>query len=167
MNWYALRTTPMKEFAVEQILRHRDVTCFVPIETKWRRVGAKKKRKPIKCPMLPRYVLMLSDDPWAVVRHMQGRGVSGVVCFNGQPARIPQHSVDWLARSTGTAVPNRSARVHRAFAPGDKVEIVSGPFQGWCVELKEIKGEVGRVMLKLFGNKERPVPIRLDQLEAA
>lgn len=165
MNWYAIRTQAQKEFAVEQILRNRGVTCFVPTEVKWRRHGRKKKM-PVQRPMLPRYVLMQFPDPWAVVRAMQGRGVCGVVCFAGVPAAIPEQAVGWLAKQSGAAVPTRNASVHRAFTPGDKVEIVSGPFQGWCVELKEIKGEVGRVLLKMFGT-ERTVPVRLDQLEAA
>ena len=163
-TWYAIRTQPMREFAVTQILKIRGVTAFTPTETKWRRNGRKAK-VPIERPLLPRYVLMRSDDPWAVVRAMQGRGVSGIVCFDGRPARIPERSVEMLSRRSG-AVVNTRTRVHRAFAPGDKVEIVSGPFQGWCVELTDIKGEVGRVLLKMFGT-EKPVPIRLDQLEAA
>lgn len=165
-NWYAIRTAPQREFAIEQILRLRGVTAFVPTETKWRRVGAKKKRTPVQRPMLPRYIMIQYPDPWAIVRAMQGRGVCGVVCFSGVPARIPDHAVSWLARRSGAAVPTRSVPVHRAFTPGDRVEIVSGPFQGWCVELTEIKGEVGKVLLEMFGT-ERTVPVRLDQLEAA
>lgn len=166
MNWFALRVAPMKEFAIEQILQKRGVTAFCPTETKWRRVGAKKKRTPVQRAMLPRYIMIRYPDPWAIVRAMQDRGVCGVVCFAGVPAEIPEHSIAWLAKRSGAAVPTRHVPVHRAFAPGDRVEIVSGPFQGWCVELKEIKGEVGRVLLELFGT-ERQVPVRLDQLEAA
>lgn len=156
----------MKERAVSQILNNRGVTAFSPMETKWRRVGKQKKKTPIENPMLPRYVLMQFDDPWAVVRAMQGRGVTGIVCFDGVPARIPERSIQRLMRQCGVASATRSTPVHRAFAPGDKVEIVSGPFQGWCVELREIKGDVGRVMMQMFGT-ERQVPVRLDQLEAA
>ena len=164
--WCALRTAPQKEFAVAEILKHRGVTAFAPTETKWRRTSRHKKQ-PVERPMLPRYIMVRFDDPWAIVRAMQGRGVCGLVCFGGEPARIPAESIDWLARRSGAAVPTSSTPVHRAFAPGDRVEIVSGPFKDWCVELKEIKGEAGIVLLKMFGDKEREVPVRLDQLEAA
>lgn len=163
--WHALRTAPMKEFAVEEILRRRGVTALCPKLTQYRRVG-RKRRVPVERPMLPRYLLMRYDDPWAVVRAMEGRGVTGLVCFGGVPARIPDQAVEWIASRSGLALPTRATPVHRAFAPGDKVEIVSGPFKGWCVELTEIKGDVGRVLLRMFGT-ERRVPIRLDQLEAA
>lgn len=165
-SWFALRTAPQKEFAVQEILRNRGVTCFVPTETKWRRLGAKKKCSPLERPMLPRYLLIQHPDPWVIVRAMQDRGVSGLVCFAGVPAPIPERSIAWLARCSGAAVPTRTVAVHRAFAPGDRVEIVSGPFQGWRVELSEIKGEVGRVLMRMFGT-DRMVPVRLDQLEAA
>ena len=163
-NWYALRTSPLKERAVTEILENRGVSALCPTETRWRRDG-RKRRIPIERPLLPRYVLMRYDDPWAVVRAMQGRGVCGVVCFDGVPAKIPERSVEMLARRSG-AVVNTATRVHRAFAPGDKVEIVSGPYRGWCVELKSIRGEVGKVLVRMFG-AEMPAEIRLDQLEAA
>jgi transcription antitermination factor NusG len=163
-NWYALRTSPLKERAVTEILENRGVSALCPTETRWRRDG-RKRRIPIERPLLPRYVLMRYDDPWAVVRAMQGRGVCGVVCFDGVPAKIPERSVEMLARRSG-AVVNTATRVHRAFAPGDKVEIVSGPYRGWCVELKSIRGEVGKVLVRMFGT-EMPAEIRLDQLEAA
>jgi len=165
-NWYAIRTAPQREFAIEQILRLRGVTAFVPTETKWRRVGAKKKRTPVQRPMLPRYIMIQYPDPWVVVRAMEHRGVSGVVCFGGVPAPIPERSIAWLAKRSGAAVPTRTVSVHRAFAPGDKVEIVSGPYRGWCVELKSIRGEVGKVLVRMFGT-EMPAEIRLDDLEAA
>lgn len=162
--WFALRTAPMKEFAVEEILRLRGVTCFVPTEVKWRRHG--RKKTPVARPLLPRYLFIRCPDPWDIVRAMQGRGVCGVVCFDGVPAAIPERAVESLASRSGAAVPTRSARVHRAFTAGEKVEIVSGPFQGWCVELTEIKGDVGRVLLKMFGT-ERTVEVSVSQLEAA
>lgn len=164
-SWFALRTAPQKEFAVLEILRNRGVTCFVPTETKWRRYGRKGK-VPVSQPMLPRYLLIQYPDPWVIVRAMQDRGVSGLVCFAGVPAPIPERSIAWLARCSGAAVPTRTVAVHRAFVVGDCVEIVSGPFQGWRVELAEIKGEVGRVLMRMFGT-ERMVPVRLDHLEAA
>lgn len=165
MNWYCLRTAPQKENAVTQILTARGVTAFCPTETKWRRHG-RKKRQPVERPMLPRYILIRCEEPWAIVHAMRGRGVCGLVCFGGAPARIPERAVEWLARRSGAALSTRSSAVHRAFAPGDQVDIIAGPFQGWRVELTTIKGEAGVVLLRMFGS-ERRVPIRLDQLEAA
>ena len=166
MNWYALRTSPLKERAVTEILENRGVSALCPTETRWRRDG-RKRRIPIERPLLPRYVLMRYDDPWAVVRAMQGRGVCGVVCFDGVPAKIPERSVIRLARRSGKAIPNTAAPIHRTFAPGDNVEAVSGWLAGkGVVELLEINGEVGTLLVEMFGVL-RPVPYRLDQLEAA
>jgi len=165
MTWYALRTAPMKEFAVTEILKNRGVTAFCPTLTHWRRTG-RRARTPVERPMLPRYVMVRFDDPWAIVRALQNRGVTGLVCFGGLPAQVPAQAVEWLAKRSGAAVPTRNVSVHRAFAPGDKVEVMSGYLQGWCVELKEIKGEVGKIMVRMFGT-DRLVPYRLDQLEAA
>ena len=139
MIWYALRTAPQKEFALVEILSRYAIQTFCPTETKWKRVGPKKKRTPCKYAMLPRYIFATGANPWDIVRDHRHRGIQGVVSFDGRPAAISEAAIERLARMSGAAMPTRSASVHRSFTPGDKVEIVAGPFQGWLVPIESIK----------------------------
>lgn len=167
MNWFALRTAPQREFAVEQILKRYELSAFVPVETKWKRVGAKKRRTPFSYPMLPRYLFVACDCPYEDILYRPWcRNVSGVVSFDGRPAIIRQDAIQRLAKMSGAAIPTSATSVHRSFAPGDRVEIVSGPYQGWLVPIESIRGDAAKVLLNMFGS-ERPIEIPLESLEAA
>lgn len=163
-TWFALRSQPQKEFAVEQILRRRGVSVFVPTEVKWTRT-ARHKREPRRYPLLPRYLFASGVDPYALVWAMQGRGITGVVAFGGEPAQIRQDAIDQLARISGGMVPTRQT-IHRGFIPGDRVQIIKGAFKDWLVPIESINGETAKVLLTMFGGvKEVTVP--LSALEAA
>lgn len=165
--WHAFRTAPMKEFAVETILKSYGLRAFCPTETKWKRIGPKQKRTPFNYPMLPRYIFASGADPWDVVRSLRGRGIQGVVSFNGAPAQISEPQIERLARMSGASIPTRSAPVHRSFTAGDKVEIIRGPFQGYLVPIESINGRTAKVLMKLFNSPSFEVEIGLDDLEAA
>lgn len=162
--WYAYRTAPRKEFAVEEILKRRGLQVLCPVETKHRRVG--RKKVPHDYPMLPRYLFASGADPWDVVRALWGRGITGVVSIAGAPAPIPEDAVHRLARLSGRALPARTTRVHRAFVEGDTAEIVVGPYKGSLVPIEKIKGRVARVLVPMLG-ATLPAEIALEHLEAA
>jgi len=165
-SWYALRTAPQREFAVEEILKRRGMRAFTPTEVKWKRVGRQRK-VPHNYPMLPRYVFASGADPWDVIRAYRERGlVQGVVGFDGRPAMISEDAIQRLARMSGGSVPTRSSRVHKAFVAGDKVEIMRGPLQHWIVPIDSINGCAARIIIPMLGT-ERPVEIPLEDLEAA
>ena len=164
MTWYAYRTAPRREFAVEEILRRHGLDVLCPVETKWKRQG--RKKIPTDYPMLPRYLFAAGADPWAVCRALVNRGIVGVVSIDGRPAAIPEASIHRLARMSGGVARSSQAKVHKAFVVGDTAEIVIGPYRGHLVEIKNIKGRAATILLKMFGS-EMPVEIGVDQLEAA
>lgn len=166
-GWFALRVAPMREFAVEEILKRRGLRAFVPTEIKWKRSGRNKK-VPHDYPMLPRYCFASGADPWDVIRAYRERGlVQGVVGFDGRPAMISEAAINRLARISGGAIPTRSTHVHRSFTVGDKVRLAYGPWNPHeIVEVSKIAGETGVVLMEMFGTV-REVKVKLDQLEAA
>jgi transcription antitermination factor NusG len=166
MDWFAFRTAPRKELAVEDILRRRGLNAFCPTETKWRSTG-RGRRMPHDYPLLPRYIFAGGADPWAIVKSLDGRGLLGVLTVADVPAPIPDEAIKRLARISGGLVPSKTTRVHRAFQPGAKVEITAGPFRGWIVPVDSIKGEIAKVLLPMFGGAVQEVPVKLDCLEAA
>lgn len=166
--WYALRTAPMKEFAVDLILTNHGVQVFCPIEVKWKRVGPRKKRTRFEYAMLPRYLFVRCSDPWSdVLRQPWSRNIQGVVSLNGQPAPIPEAAIARLAKLSGSAIPTSSVPVHRSFNPGETVRVARGALQGKLVELESINGKSGRILTTMLGAKSMPVEISLDDLEAA
>lgn len=74
--------------------------------------------------------------------------------------------IERLARMSGASVPTRSQAIHRSFTPGDRVEIIRGPFQGWLVDVKSIRGRAAEIIIPMLG-AERVIEIGLDDLEAA
>lgn len=165
MNWYALRTQPMKEFAVEHILKDRGLRAFCPTEVRYKFVG--KKKVPQDFAMLARYLFTSGDDLLLTVRWLRDRGlVNGLVGFDGVPAPIPETAVQRLARMSGSAVPTKSQAVRKSFNVGDKVEIMVGPLQALVVEVASIKGRAAKVIVPMLGT-ERAVEIPLESLEAA
>lgn len=166
MNWYALRTAPQKEFAVETILKGYGLKAFCPREIKWRRVGRHRKTR-VEYPMLSRYLFVSGGDPWEILRDHRHRGVQGVVGVSGRPAPIPEHAIERLARLSGAAIPTRTTPIRRSFVAGDEVEIVSGPFRGYLVPIESIHGRTAKVLMKLFNSPTFEVEIALDDLEAA
>jgi transcription antitermination factor NusG len=170
MKWFALRTSPQREFAVEQILTNHGLKAFCPTETKWKRIGPRKKRTQFSYAMLSRYIFVRCADPWSdILRQPWSRNVQGVVSLNGVPAVIPESAVARLAKLSGTSIPTSSVPVHRSFSPGETVRVARGAFQGRLVELESIKGRSGVVLAEMFGSKKKtmPVEIPLDDLEAA
>lgn len=169
MTWYCLRTAPLKEFTVQMLLDRRGISTFIPVETKWKRIGPKKKKEPISYPMVPRYIFVSSDQrqfPWHEVLRLKGLPVSGVVTCDGQPASISQQAMQKLWRMSGNSFRTRQTRVHKSFVPGDKVTIVEGAFKDWSVPVESIKGPVAEVLIPLFNSTQR-VRVRLENLEAA
>lgn len=165
-EWYCLRTAPQRELVLEALLRDYGLRTFCPVETKWRRIGMKQKRTPYAFAMLPRYLFVSGDDPWAIIRAHRHRGVQGVVGVAGRPVAIPERAIERLARISGAPIPTRSTPIRRSFAVGDKVEILAGPLAAQIVEVARIKGRTAEVIISMLGG-DRPAEIPLECLEAA
>jgi transcription antitermination factor NusG len=165
MTWFAIRTSPQREFAVEQILTNHGLKAFCPTEVKWKRVG--RRKKPHCYPLLARYIFAAGEDLIHAVRMLRDRGLAqGFVGIDGVPATIEESAILRLARMSGAPVPTNSAPVRRSFAVGDKVEIMVGPLQALVVEVASIKGRAAKVIVPMLGT-ERVVEIPVESLEAA
>lgn len=167
--WFALRTAPQREFAVEQILSRYGLTAFVPTETKWRKVpGTVRRKKPVTYAMLPRYLFVACDCPYADILYRPWcRNVSGVVSFDGRPAVIRPDAIERLARMSGAAIPTSVTPVHKSFSPGEvaRYKPVGDEF-GYLVPVESMQGRIAKVWLNILGAR-RLVKVDADRLEAA
>lgn len=163
MSWYAVRTAPQREFAVEAGLRVKGYTCFAPSEfiTRRSKRGAGPRAK-IAVAKFPRYILVKGPIPWLDL--MAERHVSGVVGFAGTPAPIADHIAMTVWRENGNDRPEVNKA--RALRTGDMAKISTGPFAGQLVKVEGLHGRKARVFLNLFGTR-KSCEIATEQLEVA
>lgn len=166
MTWYALRTAPQREFAVEAMLRIKGYEVFLPTETKVRRQqGRNGKRVTVTYPMFVRYIFVGGKFSW--LHLMAERHVSGVVGFDGTPSPISDAEISRMRAMSGSNVPHRhSVNPHRALRTGELAEITSGPFAGQVVKIEGLHGQKAKIFMNLFGTRKE-VEIATDKLEAA
>lgn len=160
MNWFALRTQPQREFAVDAVFRHHSIRSFLPTETMTVRRG-KRKGHEREIPKLPGYLFVAEVNPWEVVRSFRGHGVTGVVGFNGVPGVIPHSRLVLYSRQSVAPL------IHsRAIVAGRRAELIAPGCEHVVVDVLSVNGNTAKVLMWLFGAK-REVEVKIEHLEAA
>lgn len=125
MYWHLVHTKPRQEACALENLQRQGYTCYMPT------LSVEKLRQGgvvvAAVPLFPRYLFIRlgqgeSAQSWAPIRST--RGVSRLVCFGTEPAKVPD---DFIA-----ALRAREAHAHtapqRLFEQGDRVRLLDGPF---------------------------------------
>lgn len=171
-DWYAVRVQGGKEFLAEEMVKGRGVAAVAPQRHVWRRASRYDKRKVmVTLPLLPRYLFVGLTSPGEWSRVLSLPMVHGVIGVAGRPERVRREQLERLMRraASGAFVAperQRHMRSGREFDVGQKVEIVTGPFEGAVVEVSALNGPTARVLLDLFGG-EREAHVPVDALVAA
>jgi len=119
------------------------------------------KRKTVEKRVFPGYILVemiMDEDSWYVVRNTPN--VTGFVGMGNEPTPLRDDEVDVIMERMSSETP----RVKVNFKVGEKVRIVSGPFNdfpGTVANIDPDKAKV-RVMVNFFG---RDTPVELDFME--
>ena len=149
--WYVVHTKPRQETRALENLQNQGFTCFLP--TMQVQKLRNQKVQTITEPMFRRYLFIQLDDTtqnWAPIRSTLG--VSKLVSFGPQPAKVPEELIDCLKEAP-------SAALERMFAPGDYVQIANGSLQGLEGQYMAHDGETRAfVLVDLLG---QPQKIRL------
>lgn len=166
MTWYAIRTAPQRERAVEAMLRVQGYVVFLPVETKVKRVGRGSRRssRTVVYPMFVRYLFVRAPVPW--LHLMAVNHVTGVVGFDGTPAPIEDHEIERIKNMSGNIPHRASVNPHRALRTGEVAEITAGPFAGQVVKIAGLHGNKAKIFVNLFGGVKE-AEILLADLEAA
>jgi transcriptional antiterminator RfaH len=154
MHWYLVHTKPRQERIALEQLERQGYPCYLPLlrqeKTRAGNVSV------VDEPLFPRYLFVelgetLQDRSWAPIRST--RGVSRLVTFGSQPARVPEA----LVAALQTQEAARQGQVVRLFEVGDRVCIAEGPFAG--VEgIYQLEDGDRRVMV-LIELMSRPVAV--------
>jgi len=119
------------------------------------------KRRTVERRVFPGYILVemvMDEDSWYVVRNTPG--VTGFVGMGNDPTPLRQDEVKQIMERMSSETP----RVKVNFKVGEKVRIISGPFNdfpGTVANIDPDKAKV-RVMVNFFG---RDTPVELDFME--
>ncbi len=127
MYWYLIHTKPRQEACALQNLNSQGYDCYLPL------LSSEKilRNQIIKAsePLFPRYLFIRLDTghtakSWTPIRST--RGVSKLVSFGNQPARVADELVESIrARELSGGIDEK-----RLFKPGEPIRVVDGPFAG-------------------------------------
>ena len=120
--WYVVHTKPRQEPRALENLQNQGYECFLPL------MQVEKVRNQriqvLSEPMFSRYLFIRLDDTtqnWSPIRSTLG--VSKLVSFGHQPAKVPFEFIQFLKEAPAKTLA-------RIFSPGDAIKIVSGPLRG-------------------------------------
>ena len=160
--WYLVYTKPQQESVALMNLERQGYEVYLPrVLNRRRRHGRYVK---LIEPMFPRYLFMhLSDqtDDWGPIRSTIG--VSNLVRFGVQPARVPDDLVDALRGREDEDGLQQVA--HREPEPGDRVRIVEGLMAGYEAIFEARSGKERVSLLLEIANTRARVQVSADDIE--
>lgn len=148
-SWYLIYTKPRQEYLARENLDRQGFVTYLPLVQQSRRRNG-RYIKNIE-PYFPRYLfiqLNTDTDNWAPIRSTLG--VSQMVRFGGIPAVVPDELITCLKENDDPDGLQKIIR--RDMSPGDRVEIVSGPFAGYVgIYQQQKSAERVAVLLEIVG----------------
>lgn len=163
-SWYLIFTKPRQENLARENLERQGFITYLPLAKQTRRRNG-RYIKSIE-PYFPRYLfiqLNTETDNWSPIRSTVG--VVQMVRFGGVPAVVPDELVTCLKENDDPD--GLQKLVRQDLSPGDKVEIINGPFAGYQGIYQQRKGsERVAVLLDIVG-KTAAVTLSAHDLQVA
>ena len=162
--WYLVYCKPRQERLARSNLERQGFEVYLPMIRARRRRSKVRARATNAEPMFPRYLFVhLSDqtDDWGPIRSTIG--VSSLVRFGDQPARVPDDLIATLrARAGETGVHELPPRPFRA---GDKVRILEGVMAGYEAIFHAHTGKDRVLVLLEIAGHAAKTQVRTEDLE--
>lgn len=161
-SWYLVITKSQSEFKAQENLLRQGYETYLPlIQTLHRRNGKNIKRTEA---FFSRYLFILLNketDNWSPIRSTIG--VAGMVRFSGMPAVVPENMIGDLKNNENEF--GLQLFEKKELKQGDKVKVIDGPFEGYKVKYKKMKGtERVSVLLDIVG-KNTQVILSMHELQ--
>ena len=144
LQWYAIYVGSRAEKKVDAALNEKGMKSFLPLKKSLRKWS--DRRKWVDMPLIPGYCFVRIDIR-NYIHVLQTNHVVGFVRFEGKPAVIRDQQIEFLKRMLKQSDYTWEI-THEEFTPGQKVEIIAGPFIGLEAELISIKGKK-RVVVRI------------------
>ena len=163
VNWYVLRSKPLRETALWQQAVSQGFEVFYPRIP----VPAVNPRSRKVVPYFPGYMFVRvaleqvgrSTFQWMPNAH-------GLICFDDTPADVPDALVDAI-RARVAAIMAAGGELLYGLKQGDLVTIKSGPFAGYnaIFDARLSGGDRVRVLLALLNDRQVALDVSEAQLE--
>lgn len=143
-NWYAIYVRPRSEKKVAKVLSDVGIDHYLPLQRSLRKWSDRKKW--IDMPLIPGYCFVHLD----LADRLQVLTLPNVVQFvrfNGQPALIQPSHIEFMRRMLSQTEVDFTIS-NQMPAPGQTVEITSGPMIGMQAEMVSEKGK-SRIIVRL------------------
>ncbi len=156
-QWYALRVKPHKERAVLQRVQEDGLDGYLPLA----RVNPTNPRAAKRKPFFPGYLFVLADLDTAGTNVFNWMpGTLGLVSFGDIPAAVPPNLIDEI-RKRLQDIEQKGGLVLADLQPGDRVQIVEGPFVGYEAIFDAHLPGKDRVQVLLAFLSSAPQPVKL------
>lgn len=140
--WFAVWTRSRHEASVLSQLESKQIESFLPTIARWSRWKDRKKR--VEWPLFPGYCFA-RIDPIDSLPVVKCSGVVSLVCFEGQPAAIPDREIESLRTLVASELRyDPCPLIHE----GMLVEVQWGPLRGVVGRLVR-KGSRARLVLSV------------------
>ena len=161
-SWYLVHTKPRQENIAALNLQRQNYEIYLP-QIRERRVRHGNRQEVIE-PLFQRYLFIHLDsrlDNWSKIRSTIG--VSSLVRFGNEPARVPTDLVDFLKSRQNDEGLHEWAQTK--LAVGDRAVVVSGPLAGYegILLTKDQRGRA--VILLALINGHVRAKVSQDQIE--
>jgi transcriptional antiterminator NusG len=166
-RWYIVQTLSGYEQRVEKSIQEmirKNQTgglvedAIVPTEKVVEMVKGQKKTTTRK--FYPGYVLVkmrLTDQSWHLIRNIPR--VTGFIGGKGKPIPLGDKEAERILQTIEDRKEQPRPKFH--FQPGDKVQVIDGPFTNFDAYVEDVNYEKGKlkVSVSIFG---RNTPVELD-----
>lgn len=151
---YLLRTKPQGEARAIAGITRAGMSAWTPVEERVLRAHRySKKKRVVKYPLAPRYVVTDATNPHSLIHAIDE--VSGVVGL------LKPRDVERMRSMEGERA---STVISKALAAGQAVEVIKGPLSGWRSKIDAIDGNTARITVDLLG-KATPVSMPIAYLD--
>lgn len=156
MHWYLVYTKPRQERCALENLHRQGYQCYLPtLPSEKLRQGSLTV---VDEPLFPRYLFVrlgqeTTAKSWVPIRST--KGVSRLVCFGTEPARVNDGLIEVLQMHEASV----QGKPERLFRPGERVRLAEEPFVGIKGVYKMADGE--RRVMVLIEILSKPVVIRV------
>lgn len=147
-GWYVVHTKPRQEVRACENLQNQGFECFLP--TMQVQKLRQQRVQTLTEPMFSRYLFIQLNNHsqnWGPIRSTLG--VSKLVSFGHQPAKVPPELIDVLKSAP-------IEKLERMFSQGDRIQLASGPLKGLEGDYVAHDGENrALVLIDLLGQPQK------------
>jgi transcription antitermination factor NusG len=145
-RWYAVYTRPRWEKKVANLLTHKGIECYCPLNKVRKQWSDRVKL--VEEPLFKSYVFVrVTEEGRTPVRMTEG--VVNFVYWNGKPGIVKDKEVQAIRRFLDEHEGVEVVKVE--LKPDEKVLVTSGPFMDQAGTVIEIKNKVARVLIESLG----------------